>query len=635
MNIRLAARALVLAVFAGCSVSPATPPTGSPASGASASSASPSIPPASPWDDEVGHVGPDGTRSLESALKLMAMAFGPIPGIDAATAAPGTVGSASPAVRAVRAMLDELTPEQREAVDRYLAPSRDAKTLEVPPVGGMAPLGGLLAVIPPVTAEADHPYSDFGPEVLADAAKARAQAAKYFGDMPGLRVRFDSFESEPWLTFFIPIAGPAGVQSCDVIVNGAHNNDRFAIRRSLTLDIVHCLQSGVLGSEAGFFKQVPAWAWEGPAEYINLEQWPPQPSDAVEWFRYFETPALPLFERAYDAVGYYAQASAAGVDLGLAFKAVLTDADQPTRFALAGTDTDGFLDTWASRLARISAWPRTWWFDGPGIAGITNSPERMQATAIPITVSNGSNEAFSADPYTNGLYVLISGADIVLVEATGHARIGDGSFDAVLPGTGAFCTTDKGCGPCPDGQKPPIERTRLVPDALLAVSGGTKGTTGFVSGHPLEEFCKATPKVCESGGAPAAAADLPTLGMVLVSRAITAAADCPTPSPSDDGEFCKRWRDYRAWAVSVGDVPMTRELAREIVKRFEAMEPVAPAKMVPPVRIVALTYRAFADAPDDPNLPIQVPLTGQSASDMYKSLLAIDGYCGTKFFPKS
>ena len=59
------------------------------------------------------------------------------------------------------------------------------------------------------------------------------------------------------------------------------------------------------------------------------------------------------------------------------------------------------------------------------------------------------------------------------------------------------------------------------------------------------------------------------------------------------------------------------------------MRPVAPAEMVEPVDTIITTYTTFAEAPE----PFQVPLTGQIAFQMYQSLLAIDGYCGTNFFP--
>jgi len=270
-------RALAVGLLVGCSTAPATSPAMSP-SAPSDGTVSPPPPSAdatpTPWDTEVADLDNDGTRSLGSALLLMAMAFGPIPGVEATLAAPGTVGSASPAVRAIRAHLDELTPAQREAVDRYLTIPSDAKRLEVPPAGGsISPRGGTLAVIGPIVA-AGYPYTRFEEEVLADATSARTRAAGYFGDMPGLGIHITHMPDEPFVTFFNPTAGAGGVEQCDVIVNSAHNDDRFVMRRAMTLDIVHCFQSRALGTEAGFAKQVPAWAWEGPAQFINLASLP-------------------------------------------------------------------------------------------------------------------------------------------------------------------------------------------------------------------------------------------------------------------------------------------------------------------------------------------------------------------------
>ena len=84
---------LLVAASAGCSASNTTAQPATPGSTASGSSTSPgaTAPPETPWEHELDNLQPDGTRSLESALRLFAMAFGPIPGVDVATAAPGTV----------------------------------------------------------------------------------------------------------------------------------------------------------------------------------------------------------------------------------------------------------------------------------------------------------------------------------------------------------------------------------------------------------------------------------------------------------------------------------------------------------------------------------------------------------------
>ena len=129
------------------------------------------------------------------------------PGVDAPIAAAGTVDSASPAVRVIRGHLDELTAEQRAAVERYLTPPADSKVLEVPPAGTSSlPLPDTLALIHPLFAEGPG-YTDIEQETLDEGQRIRTAAAAYFGDIPILRIRLTFQPDEPFLSFFDPTIG--------------------------------------------------------------------------------------------------------------------------------------------------------------------------------------------------------------------------------------------------------------------------------------------------------------------------------------------------------------------------------------------------------------------------------------------
>ena len=590
----LAAALALLCLGIACTpAAPGTPgPSGSPA-------ATPIAADLTPWQQEMANLDADGARSLESALRLFVMAFGPLPGVDGTSAEAGTVDSASPAVAAIYAHWDELTTDQQGAVEGYLAVPDDAKTLDVPVVPATSPSPGAqpsaartnksIAMVGGGAILADaRPYTNLEQELLEEAARVRAWAATYFGDIPELAVQLPNDPNEPYLTFFNPNPGPNGVDRCQVVVNFANANDnRFQTRRALTLDIVHCLQSHVMGNESGWEGQVPPWAWDGPAQFIAFEMWPQEVADAMAWVTYLQGTDISLFARGYDAAGYYAQAFEAGVSLGAAFKAVLTDVDNAERFALAGTATGAFLDKWASELSRREFGP-AWDFSGPQIL----SPASARAPITNIGVSIGSTEAFSQPAYTNHLFAMSSSADIVIVEAFGRVRISDGDVDQVIMGNASFCTTDKGCGPCPDGSDPTIEQVKLVGDSLIAVSGGTDGTNGTVSGHALEEFC------------------LPT----------------PSPSSSPDDEFCRRWDALLAWMQQYAgsDFELTQPWAAEIHRQSsELLLPVAPPEMVQYVNVYITVYGKYAFNPE----PINVPIVGPDAANLGTAFFAIYNYC--------
>jgi len=109
-----------------------------------------------------------------------------------------------------------------------------------------------------------------------------------------------------------------------------------------------------------------------------------------------------------------------------------------------------------------------------------------------LAVANGQTVTFRAAAYANSIYSLSAGADIIAFAVTGHARLGDPEFqqDYVLAG-GSFCTKVGGCT-CPPGTEfagaPP---NRLSAETLLAVTGGQAGAQGTVTGHRLEDFCRA------------------------------------------------------------------------------------------------------------------------------------------------
>jgi hypothetical protein len=488
---------LVAVLVAACSGSSPTPPSPSsigsagpsPASSSPASSIATS-PVETPWQHELDDLQPDGSRSLDSALRLFAMAFGPIPGVNVERAAPGTVGSASAALRVIRAHLAELPGDQRQAIEADMAvrdagepvhvfggPTSSMLDLELATIQLGRPLGNASR------GGETTSYSQFADQISEQAQHVVTLAAQYFGDVPTVYVHIYDDPSQSVMTYYRP-----NHIGCDVLVNQATaESDLISARRALSLDLVHCFQNVFLGHFDVVADDTPAWAWDGPAEFILLERWPPFDTDVADWHRYFAQPDLPLFERGEDAVGFYAQARAHGLDLATVFQAVLKGTDDPARFAATGAATPEFEDAWASGLAR-TYWGAAWGFDGPGLPGLDAASNRGESIAM----ASGATEAVNQPAYTNHVDAIHSTADIVEIDLAGHARLGDGTIDDTNLGPGFFCTTDRGCGKCPDGSDPAIHPTRLAADSILAISGGTDGTSGTVSGHDLDEFCHAS-----------------------------------------------------------------------------------------------------------------------------------------------
>jgi hypothetical protein len=385
--------------------------------------------------------------------------------------------------------LDALTADQRAAVDRALAVPGDARTIEVPrPSASPAADRRIVVTTAAFAADDGRSYDDLEREVVEEGARVRAFVASHWGDIPQLNVRLANFEGMPFTTFHDATFGTE-FEKCDVFVNVATADlDRFATRRALTFDVVHCFQTWKLGKDT-LPGAVPGWAWEGPAQYVAASSWPLFDEDRAAWFRYIEQPDLSLFARTYDAIGFYAQLFWAGIDEWEAMRAVLIEADNETRFTASGANTGAFLDQWASTLARVQVdWGRAWTFDGPGIPG-----RDVRTPMQPMQVSNGSLEAISQDAYSNHLFALDSTADLVRVQLIGRPRLSDGTVDTTELLDAVFCTTDKGCQPCPDAGPLTPRPTRLADFAVLAISGGIDGTVGTIRGERFEDQCKRTP----------------------------------------------------------------------------------------------------------------------------------------------
>jgi hypothetical protein len=511
---RIAASAIVFAA-AGCSTSPRSGEPTTSAASSSAAGAAPGLLPLTPWQQELAKAGPDGSRSVDSALRLFAMAFGPIPGVDAQPPAAGSIDSATPAVEAIRGHLAELSAEQRAAVLQDLSPKTQGDPIEVPAPGSGAAgaasaersgTGGAGVAVARGSRDAlggsvvlAAALSDIRTEVVADATKAWSAATSYYGNLGiNLSIQFVDL-SDPSFRTYLDFGDLRA--NCVVDVDSSAW-DGVATRRALTLDVVHCFQDAFEGAIADaahrHFEPGGEGLWNtwGAAEYITSALWPLTTEDSQAWLRYVLMPDIPLFEREEDAVGFYAQAKHNGLDLASVMKAILIDPSEgestvgtetaPDRFAAAGAATPDFLKTWAPELAEES-WGHDWTFAADWPTPNVETPRQSMAIAV------GGTEAVSQPAYSNHLYALNSSADIVLFDFEGFARISDGSVDDANLAPAYFCTTAKGCGPCPDGSSPSVHPARLAPASILAVSGGTDGTTGTVSGHALEEFCNASP----------------------------------------------------------------------------------------------------------------------------------------------
>jgi hypothetical protein len=209
-------------------------------------------------------------------------------------------------------------------------------------------------------------------------------------------------------------------------------------------------------------------------------------------------PGKALFERAYDALGFYAHMQESGLGPWQRFDPMLrslatgSGSDEAAyEFATAGSDR--FHLSWASGYFRKPSLGRDWTFEGNGITADAPSPAQVSVPAR----GAASPDPFRAPPYPEAIGNVKSSADITHFSVTGYGRLLD-------PGSGweyakttlsdiYFCTRAQPCE-CPPGSSyngPPL--VRLTTSAYLALTGGPYGSKATIEGLRLDSFCKTKP----------------------------------------------------------------------------------------------------------------------------------------------
>jgi hypothetical protein len=436
-----------------------------------------------PWQRELADLEPDGSRSLDSALTLFAMAIGPIPGVPEQTR-PKTLVDATPAIATLLAYEDQPTPEQRAAVDAALQPEADAITFEVPPVGDVPPLaetGGGGRRRPVAVPQQQPPTPRVVRAIQNTLETARRQIASRIGyDFTGVMIV--AFGDAGAGNYAVTTGrwGPTGQDGCQIIVNlGAAGPSILA--HVLFHETFHCFQNAAQPTPTaanGAYRN-NAWAWEGGAVWAINDLLGPDVNTPYSWATWLETPKQPLFAKAYEAIGFFAHLDETGTNPWSTFRGVYATASADAAFAAAGGTKDAFLDSWASGYLRDRRLGKAWDFTGKSITG-----NRVNPTSV--SIGKNESRSFSVDPYTNDQLRLVVAADVLEVAVRGHGRLADGRHDYVLKGGREFCTN--GVCKCPDQKQGP---EKLANESSFALTGGVFGTKVTVTGRDFDErACK-------------------------------------------------------------------------------------------------------------------------------------------------
>jgi hypothetical protein len=487
-------------LLAGCNANRA-------GSGTTPTASSPATQISPAWTAVLNQIGPNGEISLSTALQAYTLVFGPLPGVQAPPNAGGRIPSGSLAVRMILQHYQDLTSAQQQAVLQRL---------------------GLTA---PAAAEASAP----GATSVAAAAQTLARpwlqppvAPTPPADAPGtapyrdmLNTFIPKYDSFLQLTYTLPIVllffqGPTTADGeasavnahggitgtpalCRIYVDPALNKSPLDYQQLVIAhELFHCYQA-MIGKSLYVYYHAPAWLIEGSAEWAGMlvSGATSDSGDAGYWVTWLAHPEVPLFQRAYTAIGFYALLDQSGISAWSVLPDMLTsqtDSNVPNNLAAYQEGTkrapQEVLDEWASSYERDPALGLDWNLTGPGIVPAS----RYGGAHIHgVTLANLGHVAVATPAYTAIDYGLSSQADVVLVNITGTSRLKDSAgVERVTSANGSYCTKQGGCT-CPPGSPNQDVQLRQLTGLLhLAVTGGPQGAKGIVYGLTLAKFCGKT-----------------------------------------------------------------------------------------------------------------------------------------------
>jgi hypothetical protein len=308
-------------------------------------------------------------------------------------------------------------------------------------------------------------------------------------------------------------------------------------------------------------------------------------NEAGFWEVYLEWPQRPLFNRKYDALGFYEHLQETGTDVWAAFPRMwAAGSNNLAIFKAAGADREDFYDSWASSVLRDPGRGPAWYTDGsPG------APAASRYSPSVIGISDGMEVGLSAPFVTNDIYQFNVAADLVHIQVEGHGRLNDGAIDTTDLADVWYCIDGHPCQPqCSgDGDAPTIAGT-IKESFALATSGALDGTLATVSAKKVEDACST-----------------------------------PEPSPTQTSEFCQQYRDLLIWWKANPVSEPNKPWATHIYQSALAMQAVAPVEVAGSVQVVVDAYGAYVNNPD----PRDIPAAGWPASKLFDAGTAMDKYC--------
>jgi hypothetical protein len=425
---------------------------------------------------------PDGTLPKKVALAAFETAIGPIPGVDVK---PLPVKGLVEGTRALNAVLfdvwDQLTLVQQRAVQELLAGSDARVVPESGAAGSSGPVGGTSRRAGLSDAEVSAGLNDARIDIEAHLGRPLGVPLQFsivdFGTTARERQALaQTLTNKADGTPVVAGDPSASEVNCEVQIRPSTLEESVEDLKGLFAhEVFHCFQflyGGGLSGDA--IRDMPDWVFEGQPSWVGesigdgtslSEQW---------WQKWLSVTLDGLFTRSYDAIGFYSDLDANGIDPWSIFDAQLAAGsdDLAAYNAAVGVDGTDFLEVVAKALVRHRRLGDSWESTGPGItdhSGFTIMDVNPESTdSADDTRTEGAcgggcagratiEQDVTLDPFSTAPYQLnIAGDVLQLVTTAGHATVGFEGGDEMDLQEGrieSFCLLPGGCT-CEDGSEP-------------------------------------------------------------------------------------------------------------------------------------------------------------------------------------
>ena len=459
--------------------------------------------PATAFGKVLAEIAPDGSVSRQTAMQAFSLAYTPLPGVRVPAGPPVVLDDGTLAADWILPFRSSLTPSQRRIVDRDLG-------LESEPRGARAATFG-----DPTFVE-DKSLTD----------KVNDYIAYYVAQNPdlalpnGVEVRVGRSQvpqrpvklGELDLAEVFPLDangaldGTYHVCRVSLLPDGQREESRRPglVDFALAHEAFHCLQFGWLPVYDAL--AAPGWLKEGMAEWAAYDA-TGTPYDALSAINtYISTPATPLFQRSYDAVGFYGHVTDMTGSFFARARATFVAGDRPPQtsvadglladhaaFVAASGDADPVFSTWGSSIFRRRAGGPAWTMDSPATPP---DFEALKPGPPYRTIDDAGGDVWAA-PYATGQARLnISDQKpLIHVVASQPARMLSRRYGELTNVTDVWLRVD-GRQRCPDGMEgDPPKSIAWDSQSFIAIAGapGTANAHASIEPHSLDEYCHAPP----------------------------------------------------------------------------------------------------------------------------------------------